>query len=206
MLKSLRRYWTAGDNNETEPSKSWHLDTASISTVIAAGPKAEKRATWGLTVDKEGVKKAGQNGIAIECISARLLKFQISIKLNFVTFVVAYAPTEEVPEGRRARYVKALNSTVVLVPVPEYVFVLTGANARTGRGSEGGGEADSKVLGAHDRDVFNDNGKLLLGFAEDNKLALVNTFYCIPKSDVSYTFQSANCSKRQAHMDYILIK
>ena len=27
---------------------------------------------------------------------------------------------------------------------------------------------------------------------EDNKLALLNTFSCIPKSGVSYTFQSAN--------------
>ena len=48
------------------------------------------------------------------------------------------------------------------------------------------------------------NGKLLLGFAEDNKLALVNTLFCTPKSDVSYTFQSANRSKGQARLDYIL--
>ena len=47
---------------------------------------------------KEIVKKAGEDGITIECISARPLKAQISIKSNFVTFVVAYDPTEEVPE------------------------------------------------------------------------------------------------------------
>ena len=49
----------------------------------------------GLAVKKEIVKKAGKDGIAIECISARLLKASISIKYTFLTFVVAYAPTEE---------------------------------------------------------------------------------------------------------------
>ena len=41
---------------------------------------------------------------------------------------------------------------------------------------------------------------------EDNKLALLNTLFCTPKSGVSYTFQSANRSKGQAHLDYILTK
>ena len=55
----------------------------------------------GLTIKKEIVKKTGEDGITIGCISARLLKARISIKTNFVTFVVAYAPTEEAPGGRR---------------------------------------------------------------------------------------------------------
>ena len=87
------------------------------------------------------------------------------------------------------------------------VFDLTDANARTtAKRGEGGGEADIKVLGAYGRDKLNENGKLLLGFAEDSKLALLNTFFCTPKSGVSYTFPSANRSKGQAHLDYILTK
>ena len=74
------------------------------------------------------------------------------------------------------------------------------------REHEGGREADSKLLGACGRDVVSENGKLLLGFAEDNVLALLNTLFCIPKSGVSYTFQSANPSKGQARLDYILTK
>ena len=42
-----------------------------------------------------------------------------------------------------------LYSTVALVPAREYVFVLTDANARTGKISEESGEAGSKVLGAY---------------------------------------------------------
>ena len=156
----------------------------------------------GLAIKKEIVKKACEDDVTIECISARLLKARISIKSNFVTFVVAYAPTEEAPEGQKATYTAALNCTVASVLAREYV--LTDANARTGKRDEGGGEADSKVLGAYGRDKLNENGKLLLGFAEDNKLALLTTFFCIPKSGVSYTFQSANRSKGQARLDYIL--
>ena len=105
--------------------------------------------------------------------------------------MVAYAPTEEVPEGQKAKYMAALNCTVASVPAREYVLVLTDANARTEKRGEGGGEADGKGLGAYGRDKLNENGKLLLGFAEDNKLALLNNFFCTPKSGVSYTFQSA---------------
>ena len=89
----------------------------------------------------------------------------------------------------------------------EYVFVLTDVNARTGKRGEGGGEAGTKVLGAYDRDVLNECGKLLLSFAGDNKLALLNTnLICTPKSAVSYTFQSAKHSKGQARFDHILTK
>ena len=100
----------------------------------------------------------------------------------------------------------ALNSTVKPVPAREHVFFLTGANARTGKRGEEGGETDSKVLGACDRDVLNENGKLLFRFAEDNKLALLNTFFSTPKRGVSFTFQSANQGKGQARLDYILSK
>ena len=101
----------------------------------------------------------------------------------------------------------ALNCTVAPVRAREYVFVLTDANARTGKRGEGGGEADSKMLGAYGRDKLNENGELLLDFAEDNKLALLNTFFRTPKSCVSYTSQSNNrISKGQARLDYILTK
>ena len=96
----------------------------------------------------------------------------------------------------------ALSCTVASVPA----FHLTDVNARTGKRGEGGGEADNKVLGAYGPDKLNKNGKLLLGFAEDTKLALLNTLFCTPKNGVSYMFQSANRSKGQARLAYILTK
>ena len=102
----------------------------------------------GLTMKEEIVKKTGKDRIAIEYISARLLKDRILMKSNFVTSVVAYAPSEEAPKEQKAKYVAALNNTVASVPAREYVFVLTDAKTRTGKRGGVGGEADSKVLGA----------------------------------------------------------
>ena len=157
------------------------------------GRKGQHRV--GMAMKKGVDKKAGKDGIATECISARLLKAQISIKSSFDTIVVAYAPTEEAAERRKVEYMAALNSTIPSVLAQKYVFILIDANARTGKGGERGGEAGSKVSGEYGRDVLNDNGKLLLGFAEDNKLALLNTFFCASKNGVSYTFQAPTAAR-----------
>ena len=94
----------------------------------------------GLAIKEDNVKKAGKDGIAIECISAYLLKARFSIKSNSVTFVVAYAPTKEAPEGQNAKHMAAaLNRTVASVTAPECVFVSTGLDARTGERGQGGG-------------------------------------------------------------------
>ena len=159
-----------------------------------------------LAIKDKIVKKDSKNGIAIECISARLLKARILTEQNFVTFVVAYAPTKETQEIHKTKYMATLNSIVASVPAQEYLLILTDANAMTGKRDERCVQEDSEVLGTYGQDVLNDNGKLLLGLTEDNKLVLLSTFVCTPKSGVFYTFQSANRSKRQARLDYILIK
>ena len=87
------------------------------------------------------------------------------------------------------------------VPKHEQLFVLMDANARTGRREKGQanartgrrekgqvGSKDTKILGAYGRDTLNDNGELLLSFANNHDLALVNTFFSTPKGDVSHTF------------------
>ena len=58
--------------------------------------------------------------------------------------MVAYAPTEDATGGEKAKYMAALNSTVKPVPSREHVFVLTDANARTGKRGEGGGETAAR--------------------------------------------------------------
>ena len=101
----------------TELSKFRHLDTAFVLVVIVVWLRAGKGSMGvGLAIKEDIVKKPGENGIAIEWISARLLKALISIKSNFVTFVVAYVQTEEAPEGQKAKYMTALNCTVASVP------------------------------------------------------------------------------------------
>ena len=75
------------------------------------------------------------------------------------------------------------------VPKHEQLFVLMDANARMGRRENGQvGSKDNKSLGAYGRDTLNDNGELLLSFANNHNLALVNTFSSTPKGGVSQTY------------------
>ena len=51
------------------------------------------------------------------------------------------------------------------------------------------GSKDSKIIGAYDRDTLNNNGQLLLlSFANNLDLALLDTFFSTPKGGVSHTF------------------
>ena len=52
------------------------------------------------------------------------------------------------------------------------------AKARTRRREKGMmGNKDNRIVGAYGRHTLNDNGELLLSFANNHDLALVNTFF-----------------------------
>ena len=120
-----------------------------------------------------------------------LLKVTLELRgrAKAVTFVVAYAPTEPQNANNKHAFWTSLDRVVEEVPKHEQLFVLMDANARTGRREKGQvGSKDSKILGAYGRDTLNDNGELLLSFANHHDLALVNTFFSTPKCGVSHTF------------------
>ena len=118
-----------------------------------------------------------------------------------VTFVVAYAPTEPQKADNKHAFWTSLDIVVEEEPKHEQLFVLMGANARTGRRGKGQvGSKDSKILGAYGRDTLNDNGELLLSFANNHDLALVNTFFTTPKGGVSHTFNG----RGKKRINYIL--
>ena len=143
--------------------------------------------------------RAGQHGVGLavkeftiheatwtqELANERLMSmtFNLTGKSNAVIFVVAYGPTDTVSNTREHKDVfwADLESAV------SRVFVLIDANARTGVRM---GEEDCKVIGAYGRDtrVSDSNRTSLLRFAGDNKLALVNTFFSVPKGCTSRTF------------------
>ena len=50
------------------------------------------------------------------------------------------------------------------------------------------GSKDSNIFGAYGQDTLNDNRELLLSFAKNYNLALVNTLFSIPKGGVSHIF------------------
>ena len=166
----------------------------------------------------ENGEKKGQGGVGLavrtsvtraarppEFISDRLLKVTLVLRgrAKALTFVVAYALTETQNANNKHAFWTSLDRVVEEVPKHEQLVVLMDANARTGRREKGQvGSEDSKIHCAYGRDTLNDNGELLLSFADNHDLALVNTFFSTPKGGVSHTFNR----RGKKRIDYILTR
>ena len=164
--------------------------------------------------DENGRKK-GQGGVGLagrtsithaarppEFISGRLLKVTLELRgrTKDVTFFVAYAPTETHNAGNKHAFWATLDRAVKKVPRHKQLFVLMDANAHTGRGEKGEvGSKDNKIRGAYGRDTLNDNGDLLLSFANNHGVAIVNTFFSTPKGGVSHTFNWGGQKTHRLH-------
>ena len=168
----------------------------------------------------DGSGRAGHHGVGLavkesiiheatwtqELTDERLMSttFNLTGKSNAVTFVVAYGPTDIVSNTREQKDVfwANLESAVSRVPSSDYLFVLIDANPRTGVRM---GEEVCKVTGAYGRDtrVSDSTGASRLRFAGDNKLALVNTFFSVPKGCTSRTFTGTRPADRKC-IDYII--
>ena len=119
-----------------------------------------------------------------------------------------YAPTEPRDSENKRAFWHRLDSLVQHIPKKECLYVLMDANARTGEKIEGERTKDDGVLGAYERDELNNNGKRLLNFTTDKKLAVTNTFFSTRKGDISHTYNGvigdrAGDFKR---IDYILTR
>lgn len=177
----------------------------------------------GYRVFHSGTEKGGQRGVALairesickkskftrEDVDGRsmLMRFEISGQQQAVNFVVGYAPTEPSDGEKKREFWNNFDSLVKRVPAKECLFVLMDANARTGKRIEGDG-TDDGVLGAYGRDEMNDNGKLLLNFASDNKLAITNTFFSTRKGGISHTHNGVIGDRASdfKRIDYILTR
>ncbi|CAB1102654.1 unnamed protein product [Ectocarpus sp. CCAP 1310/34] len=102
------------------------------------------------------------------------MRFEMTGHRGAVNFVAAYAPTEVAAADSKTELWGKLDSLVRRIRSKECVYILMDVNARTGVRMNG---EDEGVMGIHGRDELNENGRLLLIFAADNKLALANTFF-----------------------------
>ena len=172
----------------------------------------------------ESSGRAGQHGVGLavkesivreatwtqELTNERLMSmtFYLAGKSNAITFVVAYGPTDTVSNTREQKDVfwAYLESAVSRVPSSDYLLVLIDDNAKTDVriGEE---DEDCKVIGAYDRDtrVSDSKGTSLLRFPGDKKLALVNTFFSVPKGSTSRTFNDTRPADRK-RIDYIITR
>ena len=133
-----------------------------------------------------------------EYVDERLMamRFEISGQSGAVNFISAYAPTEVSKDETKQAFWDRLDSLVQRIPAKECLYVLMDANARTGRRIEGESLQDEGILGTYGRDELNDNGKLLLSFATDNKLAIMNTFFSTRQSGLGPQHGNGYCRPR----------
>ena len=139
-----------------------------------------------------------------ELTNERLMSmtFNLAGKSNAITFVEAYGPTDTASNTREQKDAlwADLDSAVSRVPSSDYMFVSIDDNARTD-------VRMGEVIGTYGRDtrVSDSNGTSLLRFAGDNKLALVNTFFSVPKGCTSHLFNGTRPAHRK-RVDYIITR
>ena len=135
------------------------------------------------------------------------MRFEISGQSGAVDFVSAYAPTEVSKDETKQAFWDRLDSLVQRIPAKGCVYVLMDVNARTGRRIEGGIQ-DEGILGTYGHAELNDNGKLLLSFATDSKLATMNTIFSTRKGGFLHTYNGVAGSRTSdfKRIDYVLTR
>ena len=173
----------------------------------ARAGKGERKGVHGvgLAVKTELWDSVEEEDRTVECISPRMMKVRLQIgRTCGVTFVVGYAPTETARDSDKDSFWGALHEAIRETPGSDHIVVMMDANARTGKGQDGCGDAN--VMGAYGRDKLNDNGARLLEMAADHRLCLINTYFRPPNTAARHTFQCANINKGRHTLDFLLVR
>ena len=181
-------------------------------------PGRTEFAAAGFRVFTCGTDKGGTHGVGIaveealckssqyttEYVDERLMamRFEMMGHRGAVTFVAAYAPTDVATTESKHMFWEKLDSLVRRIPAKEYLFVLMDANAQTGGRIAGENEG---TMGEYGRNELNENGELLLTFATDNRLAVLNTFFDTRRGGIWHTFNGPSGRERRC-LDYILTR
>ena len=100
------------------------------------GEKCEKKGNHGVGLAvRESIAAGMDKGdVAVECISARLMKVRIQLKgeSNGVSFIVGYVPTLDKSTSENDHFWSSLDKVFKGVPSRDHLLVLMDANARTG--------------------------------------------------------------------------
>ena len=185
------------------------LHEAAAKTIAVVGIQETRRpgrtvsTAAGFRVLYSGSTQGGQQGVALAvkesiCKTSKFtredvneslmsMRFEMSRQHQAVNFVVGYAPTEPSDSKKKRAFWHRFDSLVQQIQKKECIFVLMDANARTGEKIEGERTEDDGVLGAYGRDELNNNGKCLLDFATNSKLAVTNTLFSTRKGGISHT-------------------
>ena len=131
--------------------------TAAGYTVFCSGANGstyKRKGTHGvgLAARESSVSGVGEDGLVVECVSARLMKgcIQLESKSCAVFFVVGYGLILVAPVREKYHCWNELNNVFSGVPSRDHLLVLMTANTRTGKRESRC--AGSKAIGTYGRD------------------------------------------------------
>lgn len=152
----------------------------------------KKRASAGIAIL---IKRNWRNRIDnYEFINERIIKLRLKVVRGYITIVGVYSPEEGRPE-EAAEFYEDLQTVVNNINPNDYLVIAGDLNARIGN------KPIQNVMGKHGEITLNNNGKLLINFANFNSLKITNSFF--PHKDIhKYTW---NARGYRSIIDYTLV-
>jgi hypothetical protein len=176
--------------SEVRWKEKGHFVTQEGSTVIYSGSD---------THHKNGVAvmltaKTAKCLLGYNTISDRILTVRLSGKVQNVTFIQVYGPTNQASDYEKTQFYHKLQAVFNEVPKQDLAIVSGDFNAKIGKGAP---------IGPHAMGQRNDNGDRLVQFALCNGLAAANARHAVhPRRQ--YTWKSPDGIHRN-QIDYFLV-
>ena len=113
-----------------------------------------------------------------------------------ITVIQIYAPTSNAEKTEVERFYEDLQDLLEITPKKDVLFIIGAWNAKVGNQETPG------VTGRFGLGIWNEAGKRLIEFCQENALVIANTFFQQHKRRL-YTWTSPD-GQHQNHIDYIL--
>ena len=130
-------------------------------------------------------------------VNERCILLKIKARPFDISLLQVYAPTSDYTDEEVELFYETVDNTIKEVKSSEVLVVMGDFNAKIGV------EKHQAIAGGHGLGVRNDRGTRLVHFCEEHKLAIMNTYFQIPKRQL-YTWKSPGDIIRN-QIDYILI-
>ena len=126
----------------------------------------------------------------------RMISVRFQGKPFNITVIQAYAPTSNAEEAEVERFYEDLQDLLELTPKKDVLFIIGDWNAKVGSQETPG------VTGKFGLGIWNEAGKRLIEFCQENALVIANTLFQQHKRGL-YTWKSSD-GQHQNQIEYIL--
>ena len=130
-------------------------------------------------------------------VDVRYTLLKINAKPFDIPLLQVYAPTSDYTDEEVKMFYETLDNTIIEVKSSEFLVGMDDFNANIS------GEKHKAMAGRHGRCDRNERGTRLIYFCEEHKLAIMDTYFQLPKRQL-YTWKRPEDITRN-QIDYILI-